>query len=186
MYGPYTGTCFSSPRETDIEHVVATSEAHDSGLCVADAATRRAFARDPRNLTLASPTVNRHRKSGKDAGEWLPARNACWFAGRVVAVKRAYGLTVDQREAEALEAVLSECESVALEPLVCHTTTAGTAAASPTTEPGDGDALSRYDDNRNGRITCKEARAHGIAPVHRGHAAYAYMRDGDRDGVVCE
>ena len=22
VYGPYTGTCFSSPRETDIEHVV--------------------------------------------------------------------------------------------------------------------------------------------------------------------
>ena len=26
------------------------------------------------------------------------------------------------------------------------------------------DALARYDDNRNGRITCKEARRHGIAP----------------------
>ena len=164
VYGPYTGTCFSSPRETDIEHLVATSEAHDSGLCAADAATRRAFAQDPQNLTLASPTVNRHQKSGKDAGEWLPARNACWFAARVVAVKRAYGLTVDRREAQALEAVLSGCESVALEPLVCQTTTAATAASSPTTGAGGDDALSRYDDNRNGRITCKEARAHGIAP----------------------
>ena len=28
--------------------------------------------------------------------------------------------------------------------------------------------------------------AHGIAPVHRGHPAYRYMRDGDGDGVVCE
>ena len=169
--------------------MVATSEAHDSGLCAADRSTRRAFARDIRNLTLASPTVNRHRKSGKDAGEWLPARNVCWFAGRVVEVKRAYGLTVDRREAQALEAVLSGCESVALEPLVCHTTTAAaaaTAASAPATGPGDGDALSRYDDNRNGRITCKEARAHGIAPVHRGHPAYAYMRDGEGDGTVCE
>ena len=61
VYEPYTGSCFLSPRETDIEHVVATSEAHDSGLCAADAVTRRAFARDLRNLTLASPTVNRHR-----------------------------------------------------------------------------------------------------------------------------
>ena len=104
----------------------------------------------------------------------------------MVEVKRAYGLTVDRREADALEAVLSGCKSVALEPLVCQTTTAGTAATSPTTEPGGGDALARYDDNRNGRITCKEARAHGIAPVHRGHPAYAYMRDGDGDGVVCE
>ena len=35
-------------------------------------------------------------------------------------------------------------------------------------------------------ITCAEARAHGIAPVHRDHPAYQYMRDGDGDGVICE
>ena len=33
VYGPYTGTCFASAAETDIEHIVAASEAHDSGLC---------------------------------------------------------------------------------------------------------------------------------------------------------
>ena len=32
VYGPYTGTYFSSTGETDIEHIVARSEAHDSGL----------------------------------------------------------------------------------------------------------------------------------------------------------
>ena len=65
VYGPYTGTCFASKRQTDIEHIVATSEAHDSGLCAADRATRKRFARDLRNLTLASPRVNRHQKSGR-------------------------------------------------------------------------------------------------------------------------
>ena len=49
-----------------------------------------------------------------------------------------------------------------------------------------GNALEMYDDNGNGRITCAEARAHGIAPVPRGHPAYQYMRDGNGDGVVCE
>ena len=44
----------------------------------------------------------------------------------------------------------------------------------------------RYDDNGNGRITCAEARCHGIAPVPRGHPAYRHMHDGDGDGVVCE
>ena len=39
VYGPYTGRWFSSPRETDIEHVVARAEAHDSGLCAADPGT---------------------------------------------------------------------------------------------------------------------------------------------------
>ena len=43
-----------------------------------------------------------------------------------------------------------------------------------------------YDDNGNGRITCAEARAHGIAPVRADHPAYPYMNDGDGDGVVCE
>ena len=51
---------------------------------------------------------------------------------------------------------------------------------------GVDDILARYDDDGNGRISCKEARRHGIAPVHRSHPAYQYMRDGDGDGVVCE
>ena len=61
-------------------------------------------------------------------------------------------------------------------------------SASPSEAPaaGGADALQRWDTNGNGRITCREARAHGIAPVRRGHPAYPFMRDGDGDGVVCE
>ena len=55
VYGPYTGNWFGSIRETDIEHIVARSEAHDSGLCAATPATRAQFASDLVNLTLASP-----------------------------------------------------------------------------------------------------------------------------------
>ena len=47
-------------------------------------------------------------------------------------------------------------------------------------------ALARWDDNGNGRISCAEARRHGLAPVPRGHPAYRHMRDGDNDGLVCE
>ena len=43
-----------------------------------------------------------------------------------------------------------------------------------------------YDTNMNGRITCSEARAHGIAPVSSTHPAYEHMNDGDGDGKVCE
>ena len=46
IYGPYTGRWFDSTGETDIEHIVVRSEAHDSGLCGAGAATRRRFASD--------------------------------------------------------------------------------------------------------------------------------------------
>ena len=46
--------------------------------------------------------------------------------------------------------------------------------------------LQRYDDNGNGRISCREARRHGIAPAAREHPAYPYIRDLDRDGIACE
>ena len=107
IYGPYTGTWFDSTSQTDIEHIVARSEAHDSGLCAVDAATKRRFSSDLLNLTLASPAVNRSQKSAKDAAEWLPGLNQCWFANRVVEVRQRYELTVDQRERNVLEGVLS-------------------------------------------------------------------------------
>ena len=188
VYGPYTGRWFGSTRETDIEHIVARSEAHDSGLCRADRATRRRFSEDLRNLTLAGPSVNRHQKRDHDAGGWLPPMNRCWFAARVIDVKRAYGLTVDRRERDALARTLAGCADTDIDMTPRGTVAAvsppasrGTAGASSGT-----DALALYDDNGNGRITCAEARRHGIAPVPRTHPAYRYMRDGDGDGVVCE
>ena len=72
-----------------------------------------------------------------------------------------------------------------MEPLVCRTSPASTGRAVSVPNAAD-DVLARYDDNQNGRITCKEARRHGLAPVHRSHPAYRYMHDGDGDGVVCE
>ena len=108
--------------------------------------------------------------------------NRRWFAGRVVAVKRKYALTVDRREAAALERILSDCETLELVFATRRTVTAPPQPAPPPASSGD--ALRLYDDNRNGRIACKEARRHGIAPVPRGHPAYRFMHDGD--GVVCE
>ena len=188
IYGPYSGRCFSSTGETDIEHIVSLSEAHDSGLCAAGTDTKRMFARDLLNLTLASPDLNRRQKSAKDAAQWLPGENQCWFAGRVHAVRLKYGLTIDATEAAALEAVLSSCESTKLVVRSCDWSGGSEQeTVRPTTTDADsGDPLELWDDNRNGRITCKEARRHGIAPVKRGHPAYRYMRDGDGDGWVCE
>ncbi|MDE0533320.1 MAG: excalibur calcium-binding domain-containing protein [Albidovulum sp.] len=187
VYGPYTGRCFASTSETDIEHIVATSEAHDSGLCTRDRATRKRFASDLRNLTLASPTVNRSEKGAYDAAQWLPERNRCWFAARVVEVRQAYGLTIDKSEAAALEQVLSECVSTAMERLECHVETGRDRQTRAVIGPeGVADALARFDDNGNGQITCKEARRHGIAPVDKSHPAYRFMHDADGDGVVCE
>ena len=115
LYGPYTGRFFRSTRDTDIEHIVAVSEAHDSGLCATGLTVHRRFASDLLNLTLAAPQVNRCGGGGKcayDATQWLSPMNRCWFAARVVAVKRKYHLTVDRHEAAALERVLSGCDAM--------------------------------------------------------------------------
>lgn len=196
FYSPYTGETFDWADEVDIEHIVARSEAHDSGLCAADIFTRLAFASDPLNLTFASPQLNRDEKVAKDVAEWLPDMNRCWFVNRVVAVKRRYGLSMDPREAQAALAVLESCPSFAMvyqappETGSASTSESTAASAAEGSQSSDSqievDALSLYDDNNNGRITCAEARAHGIAPVRNGHPAYEYMNDPDKDGVVCE
>ncbi len=140
LYGPYTGTHFSTSRDTDIEHVIARSEAHDSGLCSATAETRLAFAQDLDNLTLASPSVNRNQKSAKDAAEWLPDMNQCWFADRVVKVRQKYELTIDRAEATALDAVLNGCTSVAM----------------VVTKDPDDSQIHPADTNRDGKIDAPE------------------------------
>ena len=185
IYDPYTGRIFASRRQTDIEHVVAVSEAHDSGLCAAAASTRRRFASDLLNLTLAAPEVNRCGRSGKcakDAAEWLPPQNRCWFANRVVEVRRKYRLTIDRREASVLERVLAGCKSTEM---VFHADGGAAVSTSPPTPQGGlpssaADALDHWDDNRNGHISCKEARRPRIAPARRGGPCVAVWGRGRR------
>lgn len=185
VYGPYTGRYFESDRETDIEHIVAASEGHDSGLCSASAELRRQFATDLLNLTLAAPEVNRcgvNGKCGFDAAEWLPDENTCWFANRVVEIKTKYRLSVDRAEAVALERELSKCTDY---DMVFYSPDQANHEEAPMIDDAS-DPLALYDDNGNGRITCSEARSHKIAPVDRNHPAYRYMYDADGDGYVCE
>ena len=183
VYSPYTMQVFASTRETDIEHIVARSEAHDSGLCAVDLATRRHFSSDLLNLTLADPGLNRYVKRDHDATLWMPPMNRCWFANRVVEVRRKYGLTIDQLEANALDNVLKFCVTT---DLVVNLGRPARKQVPEITSPSVVDAVRLWDDNRNGWITCAEARRRGIAPVPRRHPAYPFMRDGDGDGVVCE
>ena len=108
VYTPYSCLAFDiradGTASTDIEHIVALAEAHDSGIAVDQ---RRDIAADLDNLTIADPQVNRTEKSDRDAGEWTPARHGAWFAERVIAVKLEYGLSVDATERDALEALLA-------------------------------------------------------------------------------
>ena len=112
VYTPYSCISFDITAEgtaaTDIEHIVALAEAHDSGI--ADD-RRRDIASDLDNLTIADPVVNRSEKSDRDAAEWIPDRHGAWFAQRVIAVKREYELSVDPAERDALEILLAGGEA---------------------------------------------------------------------------
>ena len=55
---------------------------------------------------------------------------------------------------------------MSMEPMTCAATPVRRAIEAPST--GD-HVIARYDDNRNGLITCKETRRHGVAPAHRLH-----------------
>ena len=114
VFGPYEMRFFAHRGETDIEHIVAVSEAHESGLCGASRARMSQFASDDLNLTLASPGLNRHEKIAYDFAEWRPAHNACWMAGRVVQVKVKWALTVDVAERDALRMTLAACSDLAM------------------------------------------------------------------------
>ena len=158
-----------------------------------------AFGRDLLNLTLASPSVNRHQKIAKDVAEWLPALNQCWYVNQVVLVKRKYNLTMNQAEASKAQQVLATCPR----PIVMQFTDQG-AAPEPPPPPCPSTCSQAHDMgmsnmrerstrvlrrqfDRTGWYHLRRAVARtGLAPVPRGHPAYQYMRDGDSDGVVCE
>lgn len=102
IYDPYVGEWLNSPFQSDIEHVVAAAEAHDSGLCMAAREEKMRFASDPDNLVLAGAYLNRYVKVAKDAGEWLPQKNVCWYIKTIAKIKKRYDLTMDQREFDAI------------------------------------------------------------------------------------
>ena len=107
IYSPYTNQQFNNLLETQIEHIVAAAEAHDSGLCAENIFVRRRFAQDMLNLTLASPRINRQ-KSARDPAEWLPPLRKVWFVETVIQVKSKYGLSMDAAEAQAVIEVLED------------------------------------------------------------------------------
>ncbi len=139
-----------SIRQTDIEHIVARSEAHDSGLCAATAQVRKDFAEDLLNLTHAAPFLNRRQKIAKDASEWLPPNNRCWYANTIVEVKRKYGLTVDEEEAAVLSRILRNCPKVEMELPTCID------KVPFRTVPIATNTLSMPPKRYSGKITCEE------------------------------
>ena len=116
---PYTGEIinFTKDKSTavQIDHVVALSNAWQTGAQQLNKAQRIQLANDPLELLAASGPANQA-KGDADAATWLPKNKAfrCQYIARQIAVKKKYSLWVTTSELEAMTTVLSGCKNQAL------------------------------------------------------------------------
>ena len=112
-YSIYDNTETTDSSRFDIDHVVALKEAWDSGAWNWTADQRRDFANDLSQsyfLIAVSASSNRS-KSDRDPAEWMPtnASYRCEYVRIWVQVKRAWNLSVDQAENDAIRNTLAAC-----------------------------------------------------------------------------
>jgi hypothetical protein len=103
-------TFTSVKSAVDIDHVVALSNAWQTGAAYFDRNIRSQIANDPLNLLAVDAKLNRQKGDG-DAATWLPPNKAfrCEYVSRQVSVKAKYSLWVTSPEKEAILRVLSNC-----------------------------------------------------------------------------
>ena len=91
-----------------IDHVVALSNAWQTGIFKADLATRKNFANDPLNLLAVKGSLNSQKGDG-DAATWLPPNKQfrCDYVSRQVEVKVKYGLWLTRAERDAILRILT-------------------------------------------------------------------------------
>ena len=91
-----------------IDHVVALSNAWQTGIFKSDLATRKSFANDPLNLLAVKGSLNSQKRDG-DAATWLPPNKPfrCDYVSRQVEVKVKYNLWLTRAEKEAILRILS-------------------------------------------------------------------------------
>lgn len=113
---PYTGKTIHFKRgertstAVQIDHVVALSNAWQTGAQKLSAAQREQLANDPYNLLAVDGPANQQ-KSDSDAASWLPPNKSfrCEYVARQIGVKFKYHLWVTPAEKAAMERVLSGC-----------------------------------------------------------------------------
>ncbi|MFD1814741.1 GmrSD restriction endonuclease domain-containing protein [Rhodococcus gannanensis] len=196
-FDEYTGetASFTSGQDTSplvqIDHVVALSNAWQTGAQQLDESTRTALANDPLNLQAVAGAVNQEKGDG-DAATWLPPRKAyrCTYIQRQVEVKARYSLWVTDAERDAMTRILGDCDAAQSGG---DATTGGEqsrAVPVPTHTPTD--TTVPRDEGETAELgavhfaNCAAARAAGAAPLYAGRPGYRAEMDGDGDGVACE
>jgi hypothetical protein len=113
---PYSGTIINFVRgnitsmEVQIDHVVALSNAWQTGAFKLSFEQRTAFANDRLNLLAVQGRLNSQKGDG-DAATWLPPLKSyrCAYVARQTAVKFKYGLWMTKAEKDAITKILSAC-----------------------------------------------------------------------------
>ena len=96
--------------EVQIDHVVALSNAWQTGAFKLSVAQRTALANDPLNLFAVKGRLNSQKSDG-DAATWLPPLKSfrCAYVSQQITVKAKYGLWVTPPEKAAMVSILSKC-----------------------------------------------------------------------------
>lgn len=116
LLDPYTNVKIMFQRgdvtsdDVQIDHVVALSNAWQTGAQQLTLLERSSLANDPLNLLAVDGSANQQKSDG-DAATWLPSFKPfrCQYVARQVAVKHKYHLWVTAPEKEAIERVLDSC-----------------------------------------------------------------------------
>jgi hypothetical protein len=116
LIDPYSGESIDFLRgvatssDVQIDHVVALSNAWQTGAFKLTLEKRTAFANDPLNLLAVMGRLNSQKGDG-DAATWLPPRKSyrCAYVARQVAVKYKYGLWLTAPEKAAILKLLQPC-----------------------------------------------------------------------------
>ena len=118
LIDPYSGTKIDFVRgnvtsmEVQIDHVVALSNAWQTGAFKLTIEKRTAFANDPDNLLAVKGSLNSQKGDG-DAATWLPPLKSyrCTYVSKQIAVKAKYGLWVTAPEKAAMKSILAKCQN---------------------------------------------------------------------------
>ena len=99
-----------SSMEVQIDHVVALSNAWQTGAFKLTADQRRALSNDSLNLFAVKGRLNSQKGDG-DAATWLPPLKSfrCSYVAQQIAVKAKYSLWVTAPEKAAMVSILAKC-----------------------------------------------------------------------------
>ena len=194
---PYTGKVINFMRGKDtseqvqIDHVVALSDAWQSGAQEISAQERLQLANDPENLLAVDGPANQQ-KSDSDAATWLPANASfrCSYVARQIRVKAKYHLWVKPAEKEAMINVLTPCAGAAEAPPAPKPAPDTPAPVVPASAPAPAPQVDAPPAQNPAPAlafqTCADARAAGYRNMHRGAPGYSEHLDRDGDGIACE